>query len=136
MRVSMTVFIRKNWLRLTQLMSWAAMVFYGHFYFYIGAIEPRKNFKALIQAYAMLPGHIRSAYQLLIVAQGTDAARADLQQFAISALALLPMMLLFQVLFRMMIWFRFTAFVICLYFHHYTKGLVFRFWRPCPVVLR
>ncbi len=55
------------------------------FIMYVGVIEPRKNFDGLIRAYAQLPDVLRTAHQLLLVAQGGEGDRDSLRRLAVSS---------------------------------------------------
>jgi glycosyltransferase involved in cell wall biosynthesis len=48
------------------------------FLLYTGGIEPRKNIDGLLEAYAVLPGSVRSAHQLVIVCRVLPDERAEL----------------------------------------------------------
>jgi glycosyltransferase involved in cell wall biosynthesis len=52
------------------------------FLMHIGAIEPRKNFDALITAYARLPEPLRSAHQLLLIVRGLASEQERLRNLA------------------------------------------------------
>jgi glycosyltransferase involved in cell wall biosynthesis len=61
---------------------------------YTGGIEPRKNVRRLLEAYAALPGGVRAAHQLVIVCSVLPEERrrleADLARLGISARVLFP----------------------------------------------
>jgi len=52
------------------------------FIMYTGGIDYRKNIEGLIEAYAMLPGALRSQFQLAVICSIHDADRARLQRLA------------------------------------------------------
>lgn len=51
---------------------------------HMGAIEPRKNFNKLIEAFSKIDKSILENYQLLLVAQGNDVERDKLRKLAFS----------------------------------------------------
>jgi glycosyltransferase involved in cell wall biosynthesis len=61
---------------------------------YTGGIEPRKNVRRLLEAYAALPGGLRAAHQLVIVCSVLPDERrrldADLARVGVSARVLFP----------------------------------------------
>ncbi len=52
------------------------------FLMHIGAIEPRKNFDALIAAYALLPEPLRRTHQLLLIVRGLPSEHERLRNVA------------------------------------------------------
>lgn len=52
------------------------------FVMHTSAIEPRKNFEGLIEAFATLPAAVRNKHQLLLVGSGSEAARDSLLALA------------------------------------------------------
>jgi glycosyltransferase involved in cell wall biosynthesis len=52
------------------------------FVMHTGILEARKNVKLLVRAYADLPAALSEKYQLVLVANATDAQKADMQSFA------------------------------------------------------
>src|SRR5262249_38906436 len=55
------------------------------FVMYTGGIDHRKNVDGLVSAFARLPSHIRTAYQLAIVCSASEAARMQISQLAAKA---------------------------------------------------
>jgi glycosyltransferase involved in cell wall biosynthesis len=60
------------------------------FLMHIGAIEPRKNFHALIDAYAALPEQLRSSHQLLLIVRGLASEHERLRNVARAQVLLDP----------------------------------------------
>lgn len=50
-----------------------------------GGFDPRKNFEGLIEAYALLPSHLRASHQLVIVSKISDDAYSKLSRLATQA---------------------------------------------------
>ena len=52
------------------------------FVMYVSGSDPRQNLTGAVAAFAALPPEVRSRHQLLLVSRMTEAAAADLQQYA------------------------------------------------------